>query len=79
MIPTCEFLSPFHFDEHEAMLNFRLGNQNYSIVLFELNDVFHFPKDQDAMIDFNRHDFWREITGQRHVFYEPRLAKELKI
>ena len=26
VVPTCEFLSSNEFDEHEAMLNFRLGN-----------------------------------------------------
>ena len=61
------------------MLNFKLGNQEHIIGLFEFNDAFHFPKDQDANIDFDRHEFWSEITGQRDVFYQPRLAKESKI
>ena len=65
MISTCEFLSSFQFDESEAMLSFRLGNQNHSMGLFELNDVFQFPKDQDANVNFDRDEFWREIIGQR--------------
>ena len=68
-MPTCEFLSSYEFDEHQAMLNFRLGNQYHSIGLFELNDVFHFPKDQDANIDFNRDAFWGEITNQPNAQY----------
>ena len=79
VVPTCEFLSFFTFVIDEGMLNFRLGNQDHTIGLFELNDVFHFPKDQEADIDFYRDVFWREITGQRNVFYQLRLAKESKI
>ena len=26
IVPTCEFLSSFEFDENNGMLNFRLGN-----------------------------------------------------
>ena len=63
VVPTCEFLSSFEFDENEALLNFRLGNQDHTIGLFELNDVFHFPKDQEANIDIDRNEFWKEITG----------------
>ena len=69
VIPTCEFLSSFHFDESEAILSFRLGNQDHSIGLFELNEVFHFPKDQEANIEYDRDEFWGEITGQRDVPY----------
>ena len=57
VVPTYEFLSSFEFDENEALLNFKLGNLDHTIGLFELNDVFHFPKDQDANIDFDRDDF----------------------
>ena len=57
IVPTYEFLSSYEFDEHQAILNFRLGNQDHAISLFELNDVFHFPKDQDANIDFDRDAF----------------------
>ena len=57
VIPICEFLSSFQFDEHGAMINFRLGNQNHSIFLFKINDAFHFSKDQDAMVDFDRDKF----------------------
>ena len=78
-MPACEFLSSFEFDENEALLNFRLGNQDHTIGLFELNDVFHFPKNQDADIDFDRDDFWSEINSQRAIFYQPRLAKDSKI
>ena len=45
VVPTCEFLSSFEFDKNKVLLNFRLGNQDHTIGLFELNDVFHFPKD----------------------------------
>ena len=64
VVPTCEFLSSFEFNVDEGMLNFRLGNQDHSIGLFELNDVFHFPKDQEANIEYDRDEFWGEITGQ---------------
>ena len=57
VVPTCEFLSSFEFDENDGILNFRLGNQDHTIGLFELNDVFHFPKDQKANIDFDRDEF----------------------
>ena len=63
VVPTYEFLSSFKFDENDGILNFRLGNQDHTIGLFELNDVFHFPKDQDANVDYDRDVFWREITG----------------
>ena len=79
VVPTCEFLSSFEFDVDEAMLNFRLGNQEHSIGLFELNDVFHFPKDQEANIEFDRDEFWGEITGLRDVPYQPRMSKDSKI
>lgn len=78
-IPTCEFLSSFEFNDLSLMLNFRLGNEEHSLGLFELNDVFHFPKNQDANAVYDRHKFWRELTRERGVFYEPRLAKESRI
>ena len=40
IMPACEFLSSFEFDENDGMLNFRLGNQDYTIGLFKLNDIF---------------------------------------
>ena len=57
IVPTYEFLSSFEFDEDDDMLNFSLGTQDHTIGIFELNDVFHFPKDQDTNIDFDRHEF----------------------
>ena len=78
-IPTCEFLSSFEFNDRSLMLNFRLGNEEHALGLFELNDVFHFPKNQDANVAYDRHEFWREITGERGVFYEARSAKESRI
>ena len=45
------------------MLSFRLGNQDHTISLFELNDVFHFQKDQDANVNFDGDEFYSEITG----------------
>ena len=41
--------------------------------------MFHFPKNQDANIEYDKDVFWREIIGQRGVFYEARLAKESRI
>ena len=54
IVPTCEFLSSFEFDENDGILNFKLGNQDHTISLFELNDVFYFLKDQDANVNFDR-------------------------
>ena len=77
--PTCEFLSSLHFDEHTLMLEFRLGNETHHLGIFELNDIFHFPKNENAHVEFDRNEFWREITGQRRIVYEARAAKESKI
>ena len=57
IVPTYEFLSSFAFNVDDGVLNFKLGNQDHIISLFELNDVFHFPKDQEANIDFDRDVF----------------------
>ena len=57
IVPTCEFLLTFELDVDDGMLNFRLGNQDHTIGLFELNDVFHLPKDQEANIYFDRDVF----------------------
>ena len=57
IVPTYEFLSSYEFNEDEGLLNFRLGNQDHTIGLFELNDVFHFPKHKDANIEFDRDVF----------------------
>ena len=62
--PTCEFLSTFSFDEHALLLKFYLGNVKHQLGLFELSDVFHFSKNQDANIEYDRDAFWREITGR---------------
>ena len=78
-MPTCEFLSSYEFNEDDGLLNFRLGNQDHIISLFKLNDVFHFPKNKDANVEFDRDEFWQEIIGQRDVSYQPRMAKDLKI
>ena len=45
IMPIYEFLSSFEYDEHDGILNFRLSNHDHTIGLFELNDIFHFPKD----------------------------------
>ena len=74
--PTYEFLSSFHFDEQSLLITFRLGNKEHSMGLFELNDVFHFSANQDAMVEYDRHAFWNEITGQRSGFYKARAVKE---
>ena len=39
IVPTCEFLSSFEFDENDGILNFRLGNQDHNIGLFELDSM----------------------------------------
>ena len=57
-------------------MTFRLGNEEHSMGLFELNDVFHFPVNQDAMVEYDRYAFWNEITGQRSGFHEARAVKE---
>ena len=77
--PTCEFFSSFNFDEHALLLKFCLGNMEYQLGLFELNDVFHFPKNQNANVEYDRDAFWRELTGERRVMYEARSAKESRI
>ena len=77
--PTCEFLSSFNFYEHAILLKFHLGNMEHQLGLFELNDVFHFPKNQDANVEYDRDAFWRELTGERRVIYEARSAKESRI
>ena len=56
-IPTCEFLSSFNFNDHTLMLTFHLGNEEHTLGLFALSDVFHFPKNQDANIDYDRYEF----------------------
>ena len=61
--PTCEFLSSFDFDEHTSLMTFRLGNVNHTIGLFELNDAYNFPPNESAMVEFDRDEFWKEITG----------------
>ena len=40
---TCEFLSSFHFDEQALLITFRLGNIEYTMGLFELNNAYNFP------------------------------------
>ena len=61
------------------MLKFHLGNEDHQLGFFKLNDVFHFPKNQDTNIAYDRDEFWREITGQRGVFYEAMSMKESRI
>ena len=74
-----EFLSSFIFNEQRMQLSFCLGNENFIIGVFELNDVFYFPKGEEAQIKYDTDEFWRNITGQRGVFYEARSAKESQI
>ena len=44
IVPTCEFLSSFEFDENDGMLNFRLGNQDHTISSLNLIMLFISPK-----------------------------------
>ena len=55
--PTCEFLSTFSFDEHTLLIKFNLGNVEHQLGLFKLNDVFHFPKNQDTNVEYDRYAF----------------------
>ena len=61
------------------MLKFCLGNMEHQLGLFELNDVFHFPKNQNANVEYDRYAFWRELTEERRVSYGVRSAKESRI
>ena len=74
--PTCEFLSLFHLDERARFINFRLGNRDFNLELFKLNDVSKFPKGHEAHIQFDKNQFWRELTGDRHATYKARTYKE---
>ena len=78
-IVTYEFLSSFKFDEEANKLFLRLGNKSFDIRIFDLNKVLGFPSGHPANIEFNRDEFWREIIGQREMFYEPKSTKESKI
>lgn len=77
--PTYEFLSSFSFNEHTLMLNFCSGNEEYNLRLFALNNVFDFLKNQNTNVEYDKNEFWREITGEIGVFYEARSAKESRI
>ena len=48
--PTCEFLPSFHLDERARFINFRLGNRDFNLELFKLNDIFDFSKGHKAHI-----------------------------
>ena len=38
-----------------------------------------FQKKQEANIEYDRDEFWGEITGLRDVPYQPRMSKDSKI
>ena len=40
--PTYEFLSSYHFDDEAKFISFRLGNEDYKLALFQLNDFLSF-------------------------------------
>ena len=60
-------------------MTFQLGNIEHTMGLFELNDAYNFSPNQNAMVQFDRDAFWREITGQKEGSYEARAAKESRI
>ena len=49
VVPTCEFLSSFEFDENDGILNFRLGNQDHTIGLLVLSIANYLGFDIDNM------------------------------
>ena len=51
----------------------------HQLGLFELNDVFHFPKNKYANVEYDRDAFWRELIGERRVMYKASSAKESRI
>ena len=55
--PTCKFLSSFHLDERARFINFRLGNRDFKLELFKLNDVFKLSKGHEAHIQFDKNEF----------------------
>ena len=67
---TCEFLSSFHFDENSLLMTFHLGNREHTMGMLEFNDAYNFPLNQNAMVQFNRDEFWAELTSQRNAIYE---------
>ena len=77
--PKCEFLSSYELDERARFISFRLRNMDFKLELFKLNDVFEFPKDHEANIQFDKNGFWRELTCDRHATYEIRTCRESKI
>ena len=52
--PIYEFLSTYHFDDNAKIMSFRLGNENFTLNLFQLNYVFHFLTNQEANIQFDK-------------------------
>ena len=77
--PTCKFLSSFHLNERTRFINFRHSNRDFKLELFKLNDVFEFSKGYEAHIQFDKNEFWRELTGDRHATYKARTCKESKM
>ena len=55
-------------------LSFRLGNENFTIGVFELNVAFHFSKGEKAQIKYDRNKFWRNTMGKRGMFYRVRTC-----
>ena len=57
-------------------MKFRLGNREHTMGMFEFNDAYNFPPNQNTMVQFDRDEFWRELTGQRGATYEAQAVKE---
>ena len=77
--PTCEFLSSFKLDEKAKSFTFRLGNRDFKLKLFKLNDVLEFLKGHKANIQFDKNEFWRELSGDKRAIYEARTCRESKM
>ena len=73
--PTCEFLSSYDLDERATFITFRLGNKDFRLELYKLNEVFEFPKGHEANIVFDKDEFWRELMGDRNVTYKARTTR----
>ena len=60
-------------------MTFCLGNREHTMGMFEFNDVYNFLQNQNAMIQFDRNEFWRELTRKSGDTYEAQATKESQI
>ena len=54
---TCEFFSSCELNERAMFIKFRLGNIEFKLELFKLNDVFEFPYVHEANVVFDKDEF----------------------